>query len=490
LSIAAESGTGLGVRFDELAAEHRDRPAIVCDGVERTWGDLVDHADRLARHFADLGVGPGKLVTIALPNSIEFYEVAIAVWKLGAVPQPVSNRLAGPELAAILEVADPALVVGLESPDGRPSMVAVDAGSLPSPSSSLPPRISPSWKAPTSGGSTGRPKVILATTPGVAEEITMSAPILRIEKGDVFLCTAPLSHNAPFGFSMIALLLGGTVILMPRFDAGGALELAERFGVTWMYLVPTMMQRILRLGDARLKYNLDTVRVFYHLAAPCPPHVKEAWIDWIGPDRLIELYAGTEALATTVITGREWLEHRGSVGRVVAGEMSIRDGSGQPLPSGELGEVWMRTQGGVKTYEYLGAVARERDGWESLGDLGSMDSEGYLYLADRMTDMVLVGGANVYPAEIEAALAEHPEVLSACVIGLPDPDMGSSLHAIVELAHDIGDAELLGFLRDRLSSYKIPKSIERSATPLRDDAGKMRRSALREERLDGRSAIL
>jgi len=238
----------------------------------------------------------------------------------------------------------------------------------------------------------------------------------------------------------------------------------------------------------RARYDLSSLRWDWHLAEPCPPWLKQAWIDWLGPERIIELYAGTEGQTATVITGPEWLEHRGSVGRTISGEMVVLDPDGNPVPAGEQGEIWMRSGRETPTYRYIGAEARTREGgWESLGDMGWLDEDGYLYLGDRMQDMVLSGGANIYPAEVEAALQEHPAVESVVVIGLPDDDLGNRLHAIVEAdAGVVTDDDLRAFLADRIVRYKIPRSFEFVAEPLRDDAGKVRRAQLRAERLPGR----
>jgi bile acid-coenzyme A ligase len=245
-----------------------------------------------------------------------------------------------------------------------------------------------------------------------------------------------------------------------------------------------MMSRISKLPDeVRLGYNVDSVHTVMHMAAPCPPYLKQAWIDWLGPERIMELYAGTEAQAATFINGVEWLEHRGSVGKPVIGRMQICDSEGNALPPGEVGEVWLKSDAGP-TYKYIGAEARAReDGWESLGDLGWMDEDGYLYLNDRLTDMVLVGGSNVYPAEVEAALDEHPSVMSSCVIGLPDDDLGNRLHALVQLSADVSDEDLAAWCGERLTKYKVPRVFERVDEPLRDDAAKVRRSQLRQERM-------
>jgi bile acid-coenzyme A ligase len=290
--------------------------------------------------------------------------------------------------------------------------------------------------------------------------------------------------------SMAALFHGNHVVVMKRFDAAAARALIERHRVDWMYAVPTMMLRIWRLAEAeRDARDLASLRTLFHLAAPCPPWLKEAFIGWLGAARIWELYAATEVQAVTVIGGEEWLTHRGSVGRPVLGEIVVLAPDGTPCPLGTVGEVWMRRGPGTPPpYRYVGAAARTRpDGWESVGDMGHFDADGYLYLADRQSDMILVGGANVYPAEVEAALEAHPAVRSACVIGLPDEELGNVPHAIVQLASepggDVSDEALRQYCRACLSGYKVPRTFERVAQPLRDDAGKVRRSALRAERL-------
>jgi bile acid-coenzyme A ligase len=385
-------------------------------------------------------------------------------------------------------LADPSLVVGVDSSEAL-GRAAVPADYVPDEGLSddpLPPLVASSWKAPTSGGSTGRPKLIVATQPAEFEQVAPYGALFLIQDGDVELTTGPLYHNGPFMTAFATLLGGGHAVVMTRFDAATALGLVEEHRVTWMYAVPTMMQRIWRLPVAeREGYDLSSLRVLYHLAAPCPPWLKEAFIDWLGADRVWELYAGTEAQAGTVISGAEWLAHRGSVGRPALGEIKVLGSDGEELPPGEVGTVWLRRgEDAPPSYRYIGAEAKARDGgWEALGDMGRMDADGYLYLTDRDSDMILVGGANVYPAEVEGALDEHPAVMSSCVIGLPDDDMGSRVHALLQVHDDVDDAELRGFLAERLVSYKIPRSFERVDEPLRDDAGKVRRSALRAARV-------
>ncbi len=486
-----QSPTPLGAAIDRLAAKDPDAPALHFEGAVVTRRQLADASTRLAHEMAALGVEHGQMVTIGLPNGIRFYEAVIATWKLGAIPQPISYRLPPPELRKIVDVADPALVVGLDPAaigEDRPWLPADHVVSDDVSVEPLPAATSPSWKAPTSGGSTGRPKLIVSTTPAHLESITAIAPALRMREGERFLCTGPLYHNAPFQFSLLALLLGGEVIVMPRFDAAAALELAERYRVTYVSLVPTMMSRILRVpDDERQRRDLSAVRVALHTAAPCPPVVKREWIAWLGPDRILELYSATEAQAATLIDGAEWLAHPGSVGRVVVGEIEIRDDDGAPVAPGAIGELWVRSsEDSGPSYRYLGASATASDGWETLGDMGWFDDDGYLHLADRRGDMILVGGANVYPAEVEAALEEHGDVVAACVIGLPDDDYGNCVHAIVESREQLEATELLDHLAARLAPYKLPRTFELVREPLRDDAGKLRRGALRDARVSAR----
>ena len=485
--VAEPNLTPLTRVFRELAAADPEAPAITHEGVTVTRGELDRRSNRLARAYQGLGVEPGSMVTIALPNSVEFFEACLATWKLGATPQPVSSRSPRLELEQIVELADPPLVVGAEVA-GRPT---APAGFRPDPALSdadLPEQTAAEWKAPTSGGSTGRPKLIVSGTPAVAEVAVLTAEIYRMLPRRVHLVTGPLYHNGPFSAAMGSLFLGGHNIVMTRFDALTALELVERHRVDHMYLVPTMMLRIWKLPpEERTRPDLSSLRIAYHLAAPCPPWLKEGWIEWLGPERVWELYGGTEQQVITVLSGAEWLSHRGSVGRPVRqGRIRILDPDGAELPPGEVGEIYLkRAEGTPLTYRYIGATAKSRDGWESLGDMGFLDQDGYLYLTDRLNDMILVGGANVYPAEIEAALDEHPAVRSSCVIGLPDDELGSRVHAIVQAPSEVPDEELRTHLAERLAPYKLPRSFERTDQYLRDDAGKVRRSALRAERLAG-----
>ncbi|MFC4949370.1 AMP-binding protein [Pseudonocardia sp. GCM10023141] len=478
------SDVPVGTGFDELAARSPDAVALICpDGAQVTRAELAAASSRAAREFAALGVGHGDLVTIGLPNGAAFYAAVIGAWKLGAIPQPVSAKLPPAELAALVELAGSPIVVGLEA-TGRPWLPATWSPDETLSAEPLPPVLPPSWKAPTSGGSTGRPKIIVAGRPGWTSAVLERAPRLRIRgDGEVFAVTAPLYHNAPFMFSLIALMNGATLLVLDHFDGATVLTAVAHHRVTWFYAVPTLLGRILRLpAQVRAAADLSAVHTLLHVGAPCPEPVKREWIDWLGPEKVWELYAGTESQAVCMIDGVDWLTHPGSVGRPVSGEIRIGDAEGNPLPLGEVGEVWMRPPADTVTYRYVGATAREKDGWESIGDLGNMDEDGYLYLADRRDDLILVGGSNVYPAEVEAALGSHPHVLSSCVIGLPDDDLGARVHAIVQLDAPVSDDDLQTHVADRLARAKVPSSFERVDVPLRDDTGKIRRSAWRTAR--------
>jgi bile acid-coenzyme A ligase len=472
-------------RLTDLATEDPHRPAITCGDRTLTRAEIESAANRLARDLAAGGAKTGDMVTIALPNSTEWYVAFAACWKIGAIPQPVSSRLPERELEAILELANPSVVIGVpaELAQGRRALPAGYQPDPDLPDDPLPDAISPAWKAPTSGGSTGRPKLIVSGDPATYD---LDSPPRFGFLGGSMVVPAPLYHNGPIVWSCTAWLAGCHVVVLPRFDAEATLAAIDRYQADTVYLVPTMMKRIWRLGDeVRDRYDMSSLHYVWHLAEPCPEWLKQVWIDWLGPERIYELYAGTEAQAATIITGTEWLAHRGSVGKAAPGTVMICDDDGNEAAAGQEGEVWLRSVREQPSYRYIGAAARTREGgWESLGDMGWLDEDGYLYLGDRMEDMILIGGANVYPAEIEAALQEHPAVKSVAVIGLPDEDKGNIVHAVVEASsQEVSQEELLDFAAQRIARYKVPRSIEYTDEPLRNDAGKVRRSALRAARL-------
>lgn len=483
---APQTLPSIAANLADIVARQPDAVAVTCEAQSLTWRELHRRTNRIARGFQEHGVKLGDFVTIALPNSIAFIEACYAIWKVGAVPQPVSARLPLAEIKAIVELANPPIVIADAPIDcGKPVSTIASLLAASKDESDLPDVTAPSWKAPTSGGSTGRPKLIISGSQGVADPL--APQFWRLDGTDVALMPGPLYHNGPLISAFLALQVGAHLVIMPKFDAEGVLREVDRHRATWVYLVPTMMTRIWRLPpEQRAQYNVSSLRTVWHLAAPCPPWLKEEWINWLGGEVILELYGGTEGVATTALTGTEWLAHRGSVGKVVmGGEMKAFSPDGKPLPPGETGEIYMKRSADLPpSYRYLGAEARTiGDGWESIGDIGWFDEEGYLYLADRRTDMILVGGANVYPAEVEAALDEHPLVQSSCVIGLPDDDLGNRIHAIIQARPGLEAKDLERHLAERLVTYKRPRSIEWVNEPLRDDAGKVRRSQLRDERI-------
>ena len=467
-----------------FAQSRPDEPALICGTDVCSWAELDARSAAVARSLVARGVRPDDMVTIALPNGIDFVVACFAAWKAGATPQPVSSHLPQIELDAIIElarssavIAEPGLVTSYSSSSLDELIAASDRSIM------LPDHVAASWKAPTSGGSTGRPKIIVATANALCDPETPAA--WRFQDGGTAIMPGPLYHTGPFGTTIHALTAGCKVVIMPRFDAGEVLALVDRHRADWLYLVPTMMNRIWKLGDeARARHDLSSLKTMWHLAAPCPAWLKQAWIEWLGGDVIWELYGATEGMAATVINGTEWLEHPGSVGKMFVGSIRILDDAGRELPPGETGELFMRAADpAADSFRYIGAEAEKRDGWQSLGDMGHFDVEGYLYLADRRGDMIIIGGANVYPAEIEAALEEHPQVESCAVIGLPDDDLGARAHAIVQPRGVIDEEALRDFLADRLVRYKRPRSFEFVDIPLRDNAGKVRRSQLRAERI-------
>ncbi|RYF88568.1 MAG: acid--CoA ligase, partial [Caulobacteraceae bacterium] len=458
------------------------------EGQTLTRAELASRVNRRARTLARLGVQAGDFVAIALPNTPAFLELAFAIWALGATPAPLSHKLPAAELEGILGLLKPRLVVINDASRAGEWPVFAEAGTFDAAEddSPLPEKIAPHLKAIASGGSTGRPKVIVDMSPGVADP---DKPLLgMLPEGDVLMNPGPLYHAAPFGMTCFALGWGLHVVLMPRFDAEEALRLIERHRVRWLFQVPTMMHRIWALPDAvKSRYDIGSLDAVMHIAAPCPPWLKQAWIDWVGAETVWEIYTGTEAMGGTGINGRQWLDKPGSVGRVLPGyEMQVLRPDGSPCDVDEVGEIFFRPlRGQGTTYRYLGAEPKAVGEFETLGDLGRLDADGYLFLADRRVDMIVSGGANVYPAEVEAAIDAFPGVQCSVVIGLPDTDLGQRVHAIVETADGLLDqAALTAFLAERISRYKQPRSFEATADRLRDDAGKVRRSALRAERLD------
>ena len=292
-------------RLTDLAAADPSRAAVTCGERSMTRAELETAATALARQLLEDGVQHGDMVTVALTNSVDWFVAVVATWKIGAIPQPVSPRLPARELAAIVDLADPPVILGAD-PDAFVDRICRPVGyvapAVAPDAEPLPDAISPAWKAPTSGGSTGRPKLIVTTQPASIDD--EAPPDLLIQPDGCMMMPGPLYHNGPIVWACDALLAGNHVVILPRFDAESTLAGIEQHRADIAYLVPTMMKRIWRLPlDVRQGYDLSSLRLIWHLAEPCPPWLKEAWIEWLGPERIFELYGGTEAQTATVITG-------------------------------------------------------------------------------------------------------------------------------------------------------------------------------------------
>jgi bile acid-coenzyme A ligase len=480
-------GAPLGAVLSAQAAARPDAPALTIGAVTRTFAEFDAAANRRARHMLELGVGEGDRVILALRNRIEFVEAIYALWKIGAVPCPVSYRLTPAEFSAYSDLVGPKLVMAEAGVSTSAPIYDVDAP-LPSALSAepLPPIFSNPLRLISSGGSTGRPKLIVdpySSAWGPDKVGRSRNPRITL------LCAGPLYHAAPFAYTTWSMAEGSHVVCMERFDAEAWLRAVEQYKPRYVYLVPTMMSRIAKLPEAR-SADLTSIETALHMAAPCPPDVKRWWIERIGPERVLEVYGGSERIGATLIDGREWLSHPGSVGKAPAGTFILGE-DGRELGAGEVGEIYFRqTKSAEESYAYIGSEARARGDLDSFGDMGWLDVDGYLYIADRRTDMIVVGGANVFPAEIEAAIETVQGVLGCAVLGLPDPDMGHRIHAIVELAPGSEiPTEPMRFIAPalaRLSTLKHPRSVEFTHERIRDDAGKVRRSALRDARLGSR----
>jgi bile acid-coenzyme A ligase len=462
------SSVPIGRAFGLLADAAPEAVAVRCGDAVLTRRELDIESNRVAHAWAGR-VGHDDLVTIALPNGLDFVLACVATWKLGATPQPLSPRIGAVEQGTILDLVRPALVVDERFARGGLGRSADD--------SPLPDLVASSWKAPTSSGSTGRPKVVRAAAPATVDLDRPVAPF--VPRRAVQLVAGPLFHAAPFAYAMRGLMTGHELVVMPSFDAAEALRTIEKHRVTWTVLVPAMMHRIWRL-PGREAHGVASLQSVLHLGARCAPWLKRAWLEWLGPERVVEVYAGTESQGLAMITGPEWLERPGSVGRGVSGsEFRIVRPDGSRAAAGEVGEIVMR-RAGPPTSSYLGERPTVRDGWHSLGDAGWMDADGYLYVADRLDDVIVTGGVNVHPADVEAAIEAHPDVRSSVVVPRDDDERGEVVHAVVDVdAADVTEADLLRWVRVRLDPEKVPRSWQLVRVELRDDTGKARRRAHR-----------
>jgi acyl-CoA synthetase (AMP-forming)/AMP-acid ligase II len=342
-----------------------------------------------------------------------------------------------------------------------------------------------------SSGTTGRPKGILPKLTGApfGTGNTLDAGLraaFGFAQDTIYLCPGPLYHAAPLAWSIGTVRNGGTVVVMERFDARFALELIERHRITHGQFVPTMFVRMLKLDEAdRARYDLSSLKLAVHAAAPCPVDVKQKMIDWWGPI-LLEYYAGSEGNGMALIDSATWLQRRGSVGKPANGAVHICDAEGNELPRGEVGQIWFEVEGTGFSYHNdpaKTAAAYNARGWSTLGDLGHLDEDGFLYLSSRRSDLIISGGVNIYPQEVEDVLVLHPAVADVAVVGLPDEEMGQYVHAVVQPADPDTDpdalaAELREFVRDRIAHFKAPRTISVEREFPRLPSGKVLRRVL------------
>ncbi len=504
------------------AADHPDQTALVMAGSGETisYREYERRANRLAHALRRAGLRRGDHIAVLSENAPWMLSIEAAAERTGLYYTLVNSYLSAEEVAYILEnsrsraffsttaKADVArdaarLVPGLER------AVMIGAEQADDPWETLAAYIGDAPDTPVedeqlgaamlySSGTTGRPKGILRPLPDAApsQALPVMAFVVQLfgfRPGMTYLSPAPLYHSAPQASVAAAIRLGATVVVMEHFDAEQWLAAVERYRVTHCQMVPTMFHRLLRLPEAvRSRYDISSLEYIVHAAAPCPVPVKQAMIDWLGPI-LLEYYGATEANGFTFCTSAEWLEHPGTVGRAVLGDVVIRDETGDECPPGTDGVVWFR---GATNFEYFEDSAktaenRDEDGnLSTVGDVGHVDADGWLYLTDRQSYMIISGGVNIYPQETENLLATHPAVADVAVIGVPDEEMGEAVKGIVQPApgQEPGpDLErlLIGFCREHLAHFKCPRSVDFVAELPRLPTGKLYKRLLRERYWEG-----
>ena len=475
-----------------FAAVAPDRPAVILGSTGQvvTYGQLEARSCQVAHLLRSLGLRTGDRVAVLLENRVEFFEVAWGALRIGLLVTPINWHLSSDEAAFIVEdcgasvlVASAALgavVGGLTDGGGGLAGRFSVGGELPGftdyeealgsqPSGRPEGECEGNWML-YSSGTTGRPKGVKpAQVGGPLGAATGFGMLVKglygATEGSVYLSPAPLYHAAPAGWTNAIQRLGGTVVVAERFDPLEVMALIERHRVTHVQFVPTHLVRLLKLpAEERAKFDLSSLQVVVHAAAPCPPEVKRAAIEWLGPV-VYEYYSGSEGVGFCAIGPEEWLAHPGSVGKSLLGAVHIVGEDGAELPAGEEGEVWFEAPG---RFEYHGdpektAAAFDARGWSTLGDIGRLDEEGYLYLTDRVSNMIISGGVNVYPREVEDVLVGHPAVADVAAIGVSHPDMGEAVRAVVQPdgaePTDALAAELIAYCRERIAHFKCPTSV-------------------------------
>jgi bile acid-coenzyme A ligase len=488
-------------RIAALAAEHPHDVALVVAPANAldftvTWQMLDTHATVWANNLAARGVDRHWAVVIALPNGVEHVFASIAAWRLGALVVVISSQTPPPERAQYLEAV---------ASSGRPIAVFSMAGvaaegfgidihpsdlDVPWDTAIRPDVIAHPGRTVATGGTTGRPKIVVDVNPWVYGGASAMSRAVGYDPGDTVLVCGPLYHGAPALLLNFALLNDSKVVLMERFDASRAVRLIHAHSIQFVFFVPTQMKRVIELPNLT-RDRFDSVKILYHTAAFCPPALKRHWIEFLGARRVVELYGANDGLGFTVIGGEEWLARPGSVGRPVGCEICILDEKGEPVETGSIGLVYLRPASApgaapvdsASVYAFLGAKrhANKMGGFETVGDLGYVDDDGFLYLVDRRVDMIVSGGANVYPAEVEGVLAEHASVQDVAVIGLPDAEWGRKVHAIILLKPGADSSvapSLDALVRSRLAPYKVPKTYEFVTEFARNEAGKLQRQKM------------
>ncbi len=494
LASATSAGVPFGAQIHRVAQAGPERVAIVFaaqDGSERTvtFGELDERSTQLARVLSARGLTVGDHMAVSLPNSPEHLVATFAGWKVGAVVVPMRWNLPEWERDRVLTVIGPRLMVDADHADLFEEALSASTDPLPE---VTPPH---GWGI-CSSGSTGTPKVILMKNPGRYVEGASTAAAVEsygpLPQPQRVLIPAPLYHSN--GFTVTRNLMSGVqVVLLERFDAQRVLSLIERHRVTGFVGATPMLQRLAQVPgvDRRDLSSLDWVQ---QGAALLPVWLGRRWCELVGPERFFVTYGASERHGYVCCRGDEWLEHPGTVGRGYMGtDIRIIGDGGRVLPAGEIGGIYMRRSSGPEA-TYMGGdvepMLSTGDGFVTVGDMGWLDEDDYLYVADRRVDMIVTGAANVFPAEVEAALSEHPAIADVVVVGLRDPDWGRRVHAIVQPidpAEAPLPADIIAFAKTRLAAYKVPKTVELVEAIPRNDVMKFNRAALTEER-DGRAS--
>jgi long-chain acyl-CoA synthetase len=486
-------------------------------------------AAQAAAGFAALGVGVGDAVALFLRNDIAVFEAGAAAGLVGAYAVPINFHLVAEEAGYILRdcaarvlvvhadllariedgIPSGVTVLVVETPEELAAAYDVDEAAAGVPSGwpdwadwlsrfpPLPPReVAVPGAMIYTSGTTGRPKGVRRTPANESEMLALYAPILTafgMRPGFRCVIPAPLYHSAPNTYALLAVRMGAEkIVLMPRFEPEALLQLIEAHRITHVQMVPTMFVRLLKLPqETRRQYDVSSLEFVVHAAAPCPREVKQAMIDWWGPI-VHEYYGATEIGSVVFCTAAEWMAHPGTVGRALPGvDLRVFDEHGAECATGIPGDVYARILAGTD-FTYHGDDAKrrgaERNGLISVGDIGYLDGDGFLHLCDRRTDMVISGGVNIYPAEIEAALVQLPEVADCAVFGIPDDELGEALCACVQPAFDVtaDEGAIRAQLRTRLAGYKVPKRIVFMEALPREDSGKIFKRRLREAYWVGR----